>query len=338
MDDTPLEQMGLGEIREAARRRMPPEAWRHVMGAAERGATFRRNRRAFRRLLFRQRIFHDVTEPETAIRLFGRALSTPACIAPVGSFSLIGESAEREVAEGAGRAGTMLFVSQAAKSDVREWTKHTSAPLVFMGYLSRGREAVGECARLAEELGYAAVGITMDVVQPVKIRDTVPLSTKDRKPRRGHPASARDIEWLKRQVSLPLVIKGIMGVDDARVAVEAGADALVVSNHGGRILDSAPAAVEALEEVVGAVGGRVPVLLDSGVWSGGDLVKALALGAKAVLVGRPVCWGVGAAGASGVERVIRLITDEAKRVLILTGVPGVGAVTDAILLKDRFAE
>jgi len=332
--EKPLEQMGLRELRDIARLRLPPEAWEHFMGAAESGSTLRRNQKAFRRYLFKQRIFHEVTSPDTSLELFGRRIPTPACIAPVGSFSLVSEKAEREVAEGAARTGTMLFASHAAKSTVKDWAQATSSPLVFMGYLNRGREDVLRSAKLAEELGYAAVGLTMDTIQPVKIVDQVPLSTKDGKPRRGHPASPKDIEWLKREVSLPVVVKGIMGAEDARIAVEAGADAVVVSNHGGRILDFNRAAIEVLPEVVGAVGQTVPVLLDSGIRSGGDIVKALALGAKAVLVGRPICWGVGAAGALGVERVIHILTDEVKRVLILTGVSAVSEVTGSILLSD----
>ena len=117
----------------------------------------------------------------------------------------------------------------------------------------------------------------------MKIGDEVPLSTKDGKPRKGHKSTPKDIEWMKQIVKLPVVVKGIMGADDARVAVNSGADALVVSNHGGRILDFNRSALEALPEVVDAVGGKVPVLLDSGIRSGGDIVKAMALGAKAVL-------------------------------------------------------
>lgn len=332
MEGKPIAQMGLREIRELARLRMPREAWEHFMGAAESRATFRRNQRALNRILFRQKIFHDVTNPDTSLKLFGRALPTPALVAPIGSFSLIGERAEREVARGASRAGTMIFVSHAAKSTVREWADGTSAPLVFMGYLSRGREDVLTCAKMAEELGYAAVGLTMDTVQPVKIGDHVPLSTKDGRPRRGHPASPKDIEWLKREVALPVAVKGIMGAEDARVAVEAGADALVVSNHGGRILDFNRAAIEALPEVVQAVKGKVPVLFDSGVRSGGDIVKAVALGAKAVLVGRPIGWGVGAAGADGVARVIQILTEEVKRIMVLTGVGALGEITDSVLI------
>ena len=334
MVEKPLGQMSLGEIRELARRRMPREAWEHFMGAAESGATLRRNQRMFRRYLFRQKIFHDITKPDLAIELFGRRIAMPAAIAPIGSFRLIGADTERQVGEAAARVGTMVFASHAAHSSARDWARATSAPIVFMGYLSRGREAVLDQAKQAEELGFAAVGITMDVVQPVKLGSVVPLSTKDGKPRRGQTASLKDIEWLKRQVSLPVVIKGIMSAEDARTAVEAGADALIVSNHGGRILDFNRAAIEAFPEVAEAVGKKVPLLLDSGIRSGGDIVKALALGAKAVLVGRPVGWGVGAAGVEGVVRVMDLLAEEISRVLIMTGTASIREIGKSMLVQE----
>jgi isopentenyl diphosphate isomerase/L-lactate dehydrogenase-like FMN-dependent dehydrogenase len=207
--------------------------------------------------------------------------------------------------------------------------------LVFMAYMNRGKEEVGRYAKLAQDLDYAAVGITMDTVKPVKIGDEVPLSTKDGKPRRGHKSSPREIEWMKQQVSLPVVVKGIMGAEDAQIAVNSGADAVVVSNHGGRILDYNRSALEALPEVVAAVGAKVPVLLDSGVRSGGDIVKAIALGAKAVLVGRPVAWGVGAFGASGVERVFAVLSEEMKRVMCMTGVGSVGEIAKSLIICDN---
>src|SRR6266850_4172851 len=335
MTEKPLEQMGLRELRAIARQQMPAEAWHHFNGAAESKATFYRNPRSFQRYLFRQRVFHDITDPDITTELFGHKLPIPALIAPVGSFSLIGDQKEREVAEGAGRVGAMVFCSQAAKFNPKNWRDATKSPLVFMAYMNRGREEVSEYAKLSQDLGFAAVGITMDTVRPVKIGDEVPLSTKDGKPRRGHKSTTKDIEWMKQQVSLPVVVKGIMGGDDARAAVNAGADALVVSNHGGRILDYNRAALEALPEVVEAVGGKVPVLLDSGVRSGGDIVKALALGAKAVLVGRPVAWGVGAFGARGVERVFAILAEEMQRVLTMTGVAHVRDVSRSILFRDE---
>jgi isopentenyl diphosphate isomerase/L-lactate dehydrogenase-like FMN-dependent dehydrogenase len=335
MTEKPLEQVGLRELREIMRQKVPAEAWKHFNGAAETKATFHRNPRAFRQYLFRQKIFHDVSEPDIAIELFGHTLPIPAITAPVGSFSLIGDDAERQVAEGTERFGAMMFTSQAAKFDPKGWRDAAKSPLVFMAYMNRGREEVSEYAKTAEDLGFAAVGITMDTVKPVKIGDEVPLSTKDGKPRKGHKSTPKDIEWMKQQVDLPVVVKGIMGADDARAAVNSGADALVVSNHGGRILDFNRSALEALPEVIDAVAGKVPVLLDSGIRSGGDIVKAMALGAKAVLTGRPVAWGVGAFGARGVERVYAILAEEMQRVLTMTGVARVRDVTKAILFRDE---
>jgi isopentenyl diphosphate isomerase/L-lactate dehydrogenase-like FMN-dependent dehydrogenase len=334
MTEKSLEQMGLRELRGIMRRKAPVEAWAHFNGAAETRATFRRNPRAFQHYLFRQKIFHDVAEPDISIELFGKTLPLPAITAPVGSFSLIAKDAEREVARGTDRAGAMMFVSQAAHLNLRDWRDADKSPLAFMAYMNRGKPEVEEYAKTAEDLGFAAVGITMDTVKPVKIGDEVPLSTKDGRPRRGHKSTPKDIEWMKQQVKLPVVVKGIMGADDARVAVDSGADAVVVSNHGGRILDFNRSALEALPEVVAAVGAKVPVLLDSGVRSGGDIVKALALGAKAVLTGRPVAWGVGAFGAAGVERVFNIFAEEMQRVLVMTGVARAREVSKAILFRD----
>jgi len=338
MREKSLEQMGLRDLRALARERMPAEAWHHFNGAAETRATFYRNPRSFQKYLFRQRIFHDVSEPDISIELFGRKLPIPAITAPVGSFSLIGKETEREVAEGTANVGAMMFTSQAAKFDPRGWRQAAKSPLVFMAYMNRGKEEVSEYAKTAQDLDFAAVGITMDTVKPVKIGDEVPMSTKDGKPRKGHKSTLKDIEWLKQQVNLPVVVKGIMGADDARGAVNAGADAVVVSNHGGRILDFNRAALEALPEVVEAVGDRVPVILDSGVRSGGDIVKALALGATAILAGRPVAWGVAAFGARGVERVFAIFEEEMKRVMCMTGVAKVSEVTKSILFRDETGE
>jgi len=334
MIEKPLDQMGLRDLRAIARQQMTAEAWKHFNGAAETKATFHRNPRAFHKYLFRQKIFHDVADPDITTELFDHKLPIPAVVAPVGSFSLIGKQKEREVAEGADRVGAMMLVSQAAKSTPKDWRNATKAPIVFMAYMNRGREEISQYVKLSQDLGFAAVGITMDTLRPTKIGDVVPLSTKDGKPRRGQVASPKDIEWMKQQTTLPVVVKGIMGADDARVAVNAGADALVVSNHGGRILDFNRAALEALPEVVEAVGNKVPIILDSGVRSGGDIVKALALGAKAILAGRPVAWGVGAFGPAGVERVFAIFSEEMKRVLCMTGVASVRDITSSIIVRD----
>src|SRR6188474_1696106 len=177
MTEKPLEQMGLRELREIMRQRVPAEAWQHFNGAAETKATFRRNPRAFQQYLFRQKIFHDVTEPDISVELFGHTLPTPAITAPVGSFCLISKEAERQVGEGTERVGAMMLTSQAAKFDPKGWRAAAKSPLVFMAYMNRGREEVEAYAKAAEDLGFAAVGITVDTAKPVKIGDEVPLST-----------------------------------------------------------------------------------------------------------------------------------------------------------------
>lgn len=334
IENKPLEQLSLAEIYELFQRRVRPEPITHVMGASESESSMKRNRAALDRLLFRQKIFHTVTDPDLSIELFGHQLPTPVLIGPVGSFRLIRKNGEHEVAEGGSLFGTMVFISGATLSTVDEWADGITAPLVYMAYLSKGREKVLDSVRRAEEIGYAAVGLTMDTLQPTKLRDKVPMSS-DGKPRTVHHSSPKDVEWLKKEVSIPVVVKGVMNPDDARIAVEAGADCLVVSNHGGRIMDFSRAAIEALPEVVDAVAGRVPVLLDSGARRGGDVVKALALGAKAVLLGRPICWGLGAAGPQGVNQVLQIFKDEMKRVMILTGTQTVQDIGPSLLSLDE---
>lgn len=332
-EQKPLENLSLDELRQLFHARVKPEAIEHVMGAAESHSTLKRNRTALDRLLFRQRIFHDVTDPDTSVELFGHRLPSPAMIGPVGSFRLVRKNGEHEVAEGGDLFGTMVFISGATQSTVDQWKDGISTPLVYMAYLSKGRDKVLSAVRRADEIGYAAVGLTMDTLQPTKLGDRVPLSS-DGKPRTVHLSSPDDVTWLKNEVSVPVVVKGIMNPDDARIAIDAGADCLVVSNHGGRILDFNRAAIEVLPEVVDAAAGRVPVLLDSGARRGGDIAKALALGARAVLLGRPICWGLGAAGPEGVARVLTILTDELKRVMIMTGTATIQDITPALLSLD----
>src|SRR5215468_812295 len=180
MIEKPLDQMGLRDLRAIARQQMTAEAWKHFNGAAETKATFHRNPRAFHKYLFRQKIFHDVADPDITTELFDHKLPIPAVVAPVGSFSLIGKQKEREVAGGADRVGAMMLVSQAAKSTPKDWRNATKAPIVFMAYMNRGREEISQYVKLSQDLGFAAVGITMDTLRPTKIGDEVPLSTKDK--------------------------------------------------------------------------------------------------------------------------------------------------------------
>ncbi|MAH21879.1 MAG: hypothetical protein CMO12_03605 [Thaumarchaeota archaeon] len=329
-----IEKMSISDMRIHAKRILSSEVWGHCMGIAESGTTYRRNFAAIERILFRQNILHGIKKVDTSTELFGQKVSTPLFIAPIGAFYMITDRAEHEVVEGAAQASTISFVSHAAKSSVEEYVTGNHSPLIWMGYLTRGEEEVYRIARQAEKLGYAAVGLTIDTIQSVKIGDHIPISSLGR-PRRGFPVTPSHIERLKKEVTIPVVIKGIMSQEDAKEAVRAGADAVVVSNHGGRLLDYTQSAIEVLPEVLEAVGKEVDVLIDGGFRRGTDALKALAMGAKAVLIGRPVFWGVAVAGAPGVSRVIQLLTDELKRAMIFTGVGDLHSLNKDILIMNE---
>ena len=188
--------------------------------------------------------------------------------------------------------------------------------------------------RRADEIGYAAVGLTMDTLQPTKLRDRVPLSS-DGKPRTVHLSSPDDVTWLKHEVSVPVVVKGIMNPDDARIAIDAGADCVVVSNHGGRILDFNRAAIEVLPEIVDAADKRVPVLLDSGARRGGGHRQGPGSGRQGGSARTAHLLGSRRRRARRRGRVLSIFTDELKRVMIMTGTPAIEDITPALLSLDR---
>lgn len=326
--------MSLNEITERAKRKLPVETWEHIMGVAETGYTYRRNLAIFRSILLKQRVFHGYSEADTSIKLFNQELRSPILISPIGSFHMIRATADLEVAAGAAKTGSMLFISHASKTSLEAYTQNPHPPLVWMGYFSLGYEEVFALAKKAETLGYAAVGVTVDTVQPTKLGYTIPMSVKGG-PRKGYSLTIKELQRLRKEVSVPIVAKGVMCKEDAEMAAEAGVNAIIISNHGGRVLDYNRSALEALPEIVEAVGRKIDVLIDSGFRRGTDILKALALGAKAVLIGRPICWGVITAGADGVARVIDVFAEELKRSMLLCGVNSIDRISREILIFDK---
>jgi 4-hydroxymandelate oxidase len=255
---------------------------------------------------------------------------------------------ELATARAAGAAGTAMILSSLSNTDMEEVVRATSAPVFFQLYVYRDRGATVELVARAEAAGCQALVLTVDAPllgcreRDVRNRFQLPagLTVRNLVPA-GYgqliddgrdsglaayfaalidPAlSWKDVEWLRAHTALPLLLKGLVRADDARRAVDAGVDGIVVSNHGGRQLDTSPATIEVLPSLVDAVGGRVPVLLDGGVRRGTDVIKALALGARAVLVGRPVLWGLAAAGQAGVVEVLEILRRELDLGLALCG-------------------
>lgn len=317
----------MDQLEKLAKSTMPRKVWLHT-GYAETGSTYRRNIESFQNLLLKQRLFHGYNTADTSLELFGQRMDTPVLVAPISSFHLLGFRAEANVISGALKARSMVFVGGVYRSSLEEIAKMPHPPLALQIYPREGLEAAIEKIKKAESLGFCAIGVTVDPVQQSKVGEMV---IPGRGP--GYTLTVEDVRKLRGATSLPFFVKGIMCEEDAMLAVEAGADAIVVSNHGGRLADYSRAPIEALPEIVGAVGSKTIILADSGFRRGTDVIKALALGAKAVLLGRPIFWSVAVGGSDGVAQVITKVTDELKRIMVFCGTPTLEKISGNILIR-----
>jgi 4-hydroxymandelate oxidase len=357
--------LNLREYEALAVARLEPAAYDYYRGGAGDEQTLRDNEAAWARLRLRPRALVDVSRVELSTSLLGASVSTPVLIAPLAYQRLADPAGECATARAAAAAGALMVVSTLATASLEEVAEAApGAPRWFQLYVFRDRElAASLCAR-AEAAGYGAVVLTVD---------TPRLGRRERDLRNGfglppHLSNAnfsgelsrggpgvpgvsglarltgthlddslswRDVAWLRSRTRLPLLLKGIVRADDARLAVEHGVDGVIVSNHGGRQLDGALATAEALPEVVEAVGGRCEVYVDGGVRRGVDVVRALALGARGVLLGRPVLWGLAAEGEAGVGHVLGLLRDELELALALVGATSVAQIDRTLVAAPR---
>jgi len=344
------------DYRRLARLRIDAPVWDFIEGGAETERTVSANRRAFDRVTLRPRVLVDVSSCDTGTELLGARLATPVGVAPTAYHRLVHPDGEIGTARGAGAAGALYVVSLFASHTVEDIAAEADGPLWMQLYWLRRREVLAGLVERAAAAGCRAVLLTVDVprlgrrrrdarngfaIGPgVRAANLDPALTASahradagRSALAVHTAEAvdpsvtwSDLAWLRKQSDLPLVLKGILTGQDAALAVEHGAEAIVVSNHGGRQLDGATATLDALAEVVDAVAGACPVLLDGGVRGGTDAFAALALGARAVLLGRPVLWGLAVGGAAGVADVLNLATDELAHTMALAGRPDLASV------------
>ena len=324
--------------------------------------TLRENRDAWGRIFLRPRVLRDVARVETRTELFGQPLSMPVFISPAGVHKLVDARGEAASARAAARAGTLFGLSQHATSSIEEVADGApDASRWFQSYILRDRALTLALVDRALDSGYAGFFLTVDSVRfgfreadarngfsalppPLALANYPTAAAWDD---RSHAAwdqntealfdaavSWDDVAWLKARLrGRPLVVKGVMTGEDAAAALLAGADGVMVSNHGGRQLDGALAAVDALPEVVAAVGGRAPVLLDSGVRRGTDVLKALALGASAVGVGKPVFFALALGGEDGVLRMLEMLRGELEAAMALTGCRALADIGPALIAR-----
>jgi 4-hydroxymandelate oxidase len=336
---------------------LPPTRWAYLAGAAADETTHAANLAAWQALQLWPRAGRNFDGGDTRVELFGVTLAHPLILAPVAAQTLFHPDGEAASVLAAGVMGGGAIVSTQAALPLESLAAQAQGPLWFQLYWQGGREATLQLARRAEAAGYRALFLTLDapvsgvrnreqragfvlpghVAQPNATPVALPPPAEGQSPvfdglMRRAP-SWDDLAWLAGQVRLPLAVKGVLHPDDARRAVDCGAAGIVVSNHGGRVLDSAPATVAALPGVVAAVAGRVPVLVDGGIRRGTDMVKARALGASAVLIGRPYACALAVAGALGVAHLIRLLREELEIAMALTGQSRFAEIDASVLCR-----
>jgi 4-hydroxymandelate oxidase len=334
----PSEILSLPEFEERAQRCMAPMAYEFVASGAADEHTLQWNRDAYSRIRLRPRVLEDVARVDTRVSLLGRELAFPILLAPTAYHRALHPDGELATAKGAGAAGATWVVSTATTTTLEEIGRTATAPLWFQLYVQPDRGVTRDLVQRAEANGCQALCLTVDTPvlgardRQVRARFALPpgvtapymtqlgagaLAVSD--PRRGVAVTWKDVEWLRSIARVPLLLKGIITGDDAERGIAAGAQGIIVSNHGARNLDTLPATIDALPEVADRIGGRVPILVDGGVRRGTDVLKAVALGATAVLIGRPYCYGLSVGGAAGVQRVIDILRTELEMALQLTG-------------------
>jgi 4-hydroxymandelate oxidase len=310
----------------AARAALPPDVWDYYDGGAGDEWTLAENRRAFDRWMLRPRILRASGTPDTSTTVLGTRISFPVMVAPWAYQRLAHPDGELATARAAASAGTVMIVSSTTEAYLEEVAEAADGPLWWQLYVAQDRGFTAAMLERVVAAGYRAICWTVDfVVNGLRHRDTrsgfvMPIGIGASDYLFDPMLTWDDLAWIKDQVGgLPVVVKGVLTAEDAELAVQAGADAIVVSNHGGRQLDHAPAGLEALPEVTAQVSRRVPVLMDGGVRRGTDVLIALAMGASAVLVGRPTIWGLAAEGEAGVAGVLGILRAEFENAMALTG-------------------
>ena len=318
----------LQELVRAARANLDQNVWDYLVGGAETETTLRRNRQAIESLALRPRILRDVSDLRTDRELLGHRLRIPVFLPPIGSVQVFSPGGGASVAKAAERFGSLQFLSSVCLPELEDVAAVSPAPKIYQLYLLGDEAWMDERILRAVKAGYTAFCLTADTqVYSRRERDLL----KRYVPSSGRQAAnVGDFVWqarmtwdtvkrIKDRFQIPLVLKGIGTAEDAGLALEHGVDVLYVSNHGGRQLDHGRGSIDVLPEVVAEVAGRVPVLVDGGFLRGTDVVKAIALGATAVGVGRLECFGLAAAGEDGLVRALEILEHEIRIALALMG-------------------
>ncbi len=355
-----MEPINLFEYEPLARECVDPVSWDYYQSGANDEVTLRENRRAFERIRLRPRMLAGGGPCDTRLTVLGAPLRTPILVAPMAYQKLAHTDGEIAMAQGAGAAGALMCVSTMSTASLEAVAQAASGPLWFQLYVYRDRSVTESLVRRAERAGYRALVVTVDMPtvgrREADVRNGFGLPphlhlanfegalAEEGRTEPGESALTlyaahqldpnltwEAIDWITTITALPVLLKGILTAEDAALAVAHGVAGIIVSNHGGRQLDGVAASIEALPEVVEAVAGRCEVLMDGGVRRGTDVLKALALGARAVLLGRPALWGLAVDGADGAQRVLTLLHEELELAMALAGRPTLASIDRSLV-------
>ncbi len=338
-----------------ARDRITHLAYEYISGGAGDEISLKWNREAYDKIRLRTRVLVDVSKLDTKSRLFGQDLAYPILLAPTAYHKLVHPEGELETARGAGAGAATMVVSSFANTAIEDIARVAREPLWFQLYVQPDRGFTKSMVQRAEAAGCRAICVTVDTpLAGARNREeraafALPaglglphlkgLTQTAHPPREGEIFSAildptltwKDIEWLKSFAKVPILLKGVLNADDADQAARLGVSGIIVSNHGARNLDTVPATIEALPSVVQRVAGQIPVLVDGGIRRGTDVLKALALGASAVLIGRPYLYALGVGGALGVTLALSILQREFQIAMALTGRRSIAEIDKSVL-------
>jgi len=350
-----MQPVNLAEFEAAACARLTRNAYDYYAGGANDGITLKRNRAAYEELTLHYPVLRDVASRDMSTTILGERISFPVMVAPTAFHRLACEEGECAVARAAARAETLMVMSTLSTMTIEEVAAAASGPLWFQLYVYKDRDATVDLIRRAEAAGCQALVLTVDaqvwgrreadIRNQFKLPGGLNVANLAQHAKTMFPdgisgsglaayvsemldpsLSWNDLAWLREQTKLPLLLKGLVRADDAIMAVQHGVDGVIVSNHGGRQLDTAPATIQALPHVVQAVAGAIPVFVDGGVRRGTDVIKAIALGAQAVLIGRPILWGLASDGENGAYRVLELLKAEFDLAMALCGARNINEI------------
>jgi 4-hydroxymandelate oxidase len=356
----PKQALDVFDFEPVMKQNVPPAHFGYMATGVDDEVTLRANREGFRKFALRPRRLVDVTNIDMSTEILGAKYDSPIVIAPTGSNRAFHPDAEIAVAKAAKAGNHLQILSTVATTSIEDAIAARGAPLWFQLYTTQRWEVAEGLVRRAVAAGAPAIVVTLDVRTPAKWETFLRLRRTDtrecgnchdvndylsRKPNFAgidlggvSTTVVTNLNWdlikrLRDMVKVKLVLKGILAFEDAKLAADTGIDAIVVSNHGGRVEDGVSATIAVLPEIVEAVGGRMPILVDSGFRRGSDVVTALAIGAQAVCIGRPYLWGLGAFGQPGVERVLAILRTETRNAMAQLGAPSVKDLTPAMVRR-----